>query len=93
MLHQLLVHKLKLLLDLLDYISADDVSKAVDDALYFTYAKTPDNTFLKKFVEISNSVPFITTGVLPFARFMANAVEFQFKHSPIGFGLLLFCIQ
>lgn len=75
--------------DLLDYISADDVSKAVDDALYFTYAKTPDNTFLKKFVEISNSVPFITTGVLPFARFMANAVEFQFKHSPIGFGLLL----
>lgn len=75
--------------DLLDYISADDVSKAVDDALYFTYAKTPDNTFLKKFVEISNSVPFITTGVLPFARFMANAVEFQFKHSPVGFGLLL----
>lgn len=75
--------------DLLDYISADDVSKAVDDALYFTYAKTPDNTFLKKFVEISNSIPFITTGVLPFARFMANAVEFQFKHSPVGFGLLL----
>lgn len=75
--------------DLLDYISADNVSKAVDDALFFTYAKTPNNTFLKKFVEISNSVPFITTGVLPFARFMANAVEFQFKHSPIGFGLLL----
>ena len=75
--------------DLLDYISADDISKAVDDALYFTYAKTPDNSFLKKFVEISNSIPFITTGVLPFARFMANAVEFQFKHSPIGFGLLL----
>jgi hypothetical protein len=75
--------------DLLDYISADDVAKAVDDALYFTYAKTPDNTFLKKFVEISNSIPFITTGVLPFARFMANAIEFQFKHSPVGFGLLL----
>ena len=75
--------------DLLDYISADDVTKAVDDALYFTYAKTPDNTFLKKFVEISNSIPFVTTGVLPFARFMANAIEFQFKHSPVGFGLLL----
>lgn len=75
--------------DLLDYISADDVAKAVDDALYFTYAKTPDNTFLKKFVEISNSIPFVTTGVLPFARFMANAIEFQFKHSPVGFGLLL----
>lgn len=75
--------------DLLEFISADDVARAVDEALYFTYAKTPDNTFLKKFVEISNSIPFITTGVLPFARFMANAIEFQFKHSPVGFGLLL----
>jgi len=75
--------------DLLDYISADDVSKAVDDALYFTYAKTPDNTFLKGFVNIMNSVPFFTTGLVPFARFMANAMEFQFKHSPFGFGMLL----
>ena len=75
--------------DLLDYISADDVSKAVDDALYFTYAKTPDNFFLKKFVEIANAIPFITTGLFPFARFMANAIEFQFKHSPIGFAALL----
>jgi hypothetical protein len=75
--------------DLLDYISADDVSKAVDDALYFTYAKTPDNFFLRKFVDISNSIPFITTGLFPFARFMANAIEFQFKHSPLGFAALL----
>jgi len=75
--------------DLLDYISADDVSKAVDDALYFTYAKTPDNFFLRKFVDISNSIPFITTGLFPFARFMANAMEFQFKHSPLGFAALL----
>jgi hypothetical protein len=75
--------------DLLDYISADDVSKAVDDALYFTYAKTPDNEMLRGFVNLMNKYPFLTTAVFPFARFMANAVEFQFKHSPAGFGMLL----
>ena len=75
--------------DLLDYISADDVAKAVDDALYFTYAKTPDNFFLRKFVDIANSIPFVTTGLFPFARFMANAMEFQIKHSPLGFAALL----
>ena len=83
------INKIGISDDLLDYISADDVSKAVDDALYFTYAKTPDNFFLRKFVDISNSIPFITTGLFPFARFMANAIEFQFKHSPLGFAALL----
>ena len=83
------INKVGLNDDLLKYLSPDDISKAVDDSLYFTYAKTPDNKFLKSFVDISNSIPFVTTGVLPFARFMANAIEFQFKHSPVGFGLLL----
>lgn len=83
------INKVGLNDDLLKYLSPDDISKAVDDSLYFTYAKTPDNKFLKSFVDIANSIPFVTTGVLPFARFMANAIEFQFKHSPVGFGLLL----
>ncbi len=83
------INKVGLNDDLLKYLSKEDITKAVDDSLYFTYAKTPDNKFLKAFVDISNSIPFVTTGVLPFARFMANAVEFQFKHSPVGFGLLL----
>lgn len=75
--------------DLLKYLNASDIEKAVDDALYFTYAKTPDNKLLKGFVDIANSVPFITTGVFPFARFMANAIDFQFRHSPLGFLKLL----
>ena len=65
-------------------ITKDDIQKAVDDALEFTYAKTPDNTLGKKFVELSNSIPFLTTGLIPFARFMANAMKFQFEHSPLG---------
>ena len=75
--------------DLLKYLNASDIEKAVDDALYFTYAKTPDNKLLKGFVDFANSVPFITTGVFPFARFMANAIDFQFRHSPLGFLKLL----
>jgi len=65
-------------------ITQDDVSNAVDESLAFTYAKDPENEFGKRFVDFANSVPFITTAVFPFARFMTNAMEFQFKHSPLG---------
>ena len=65
-------------------ISEADVTKAVDDALTFTYAKTPDNSLMKGFVNFVNKSPFILTGLMPFPRFMANAIEFQYKHSPLG---------
>jgi hypothetical protein len=65
-------------------ITQDDVSKAVDESLSFTYAKDPENDFGKFFVNFANSVPFVTTAIFPFARFMTNAMEFQFKHSPLG---------
>ena len=83
------INKVEINEDLLKHLKGADIEKAVDDALYFTYAKTPDNKFLKSFVDIANSIPFVTTGIFPFARFMANAIEFQFKHSPIGFGMML----
>lgn len=83
------INKVEINEDLLKHLDASDIEKAVDDALFFTYAKTPNNKALKAFVDMSNSIPFVTTGLIPFARFMANAIEFQFKHSPVGFGLLL----
>ena len=83
------INKVEINEDLLKHLNASDIEKAVDDALFFTYAKTPNNKALKAFVDMSNSIPFVTTGLIPFARFMANAIEFQFKHSPVGFGLLL----
>ena len=83
------INKVEINEDLLKHLNASDIEKAVDDALFFTYAKTPNNKALKAFVDLSNSIPFVTTGLIPFARFMANAIEFQFKHSPVGFGLLL----
>lgn len=68
----------------MENISASDIEKAVDDALQFTYAKTPKEGIGKRFIELSNSIPFVTTAVFPFARFMTNAMEFQFRHSPLG---------
>ena len=65
-------------------IKKSDVERAVDDALYFTYAKTPDGKLAKGFVDFVNSVPFVTTGLMPFPRFMANAIQFQYRHSPLG---------
>ena len=75
--------------DLLKYVNKADIEKAVDDALYFTYAKTPDVPIVKGLVDIVNKAPFLLTGVIPFPRFMANAIAFQFRHSPLGFSALL----
>jgi len=75
--------------DLLKYVNKADIEKAVDDALYFTYAKTPDVPIVKSLVDAVNSMPFFATGIIPFPRFMANAIAFQFRHSPLGFSALL----
>ena len=75
--------------DLLKYVNKADIEKAVDDALYFTYAKTPDVPIVKKLVDGVNAYPFLLTGIIPFPRFMANAIAFQFRHSPLGFSALL----
>jgi|DEB0MinimDraft_6_1074348.scaffolds.fasta_scaffold03096_4 hypothetical protein len=68
----------------MQFIAKGDVEKAVNDALEFTYAKMPESKLGKAFIDFANSVPFVTTAVFPFARFMTNAMEFQFKHSPLG---------
>jgi|11BtaG_2_1085332.scaffolds.fasta_scaffold04535_1 hypothetical protein len=75
--------------DLLKYVNKADIEKAVDDSLYFTYAKTPDNKIIKPLVDFVNNLPFVLTGVIPFPRFIANALAFQFRHSPLGFASLL----
>ena len=84
------INKVGISNDLFKNISKVDIEKAVDDALYFTYAKTPDVPIIKHLVDAVNSSPFLLTGVIPFPRFMANAIAFQFRHSPLGFSALLF---
>lgn len=59
--------------------------RAVDDALDMTFASMPKNSIAKGFIKTVENLPFVPgigTGEFPFARFMANAITFQFRYSP-----------
>ena len=71
-------------------ISKADIEDAVDTALEFTYSKTPPpDSVMGGAVNFINKLPFVLTSVIPFPRFMANALKFQFEHSPLGAATLL----
>jgi hypothetical protein len=73
------------------------LKRAVDDAFKDTFAYSP-NEFIKsysafedvfesagaKFVKGAEAIPGSTL-VIPFARFITNAIAFQYKYSPLGF--------
>lgn len=70
-------------------IPTDVAKKAVDDALSMTFANMPTNPVVKglvKTVEMLPFAPIIGTGAFPFARFMANAISFQYRYSPMSLG-------
>jgi len=82
----------KLDLDMYDYIANNKpiptqvLVQATDDALEMTFALMPQKgTVLRAFVDVAESIPFATTFVFPFARFMADAMAFQYKYSPLNF--------
>ena len=82
----------KLDLNMYDYIANNKpiptqvLTKATDDALEATFALMPHKgTVLRTFVDAAESIPFATTFVFPFARFMADAMAFQYKYSPANF--------
>jgi len=61
--------------------------KAVEEALAITFANKPKQGLAKHFIELVEKLPFapvIGTQAFPFARFMANAMSFQFRYSPIN---------
>ena len=61
--------------------------KAVEEALSMTFANKPKQGLGKHFIELVEKLPFapvIGTGAFPFARFMANAISFQFRYSPVN---------
>lgn len=76
-------------------IDRADIQKAVDRALEMTWGKD-FSPFAEgaegvagKFIRFVNSVPFVTNAVVPFPRFLMNAIKFQFEFSPLGFLKLL----
>lgn len=59
------------------------LDKTIDDALYFTFQQGPRNDVSRAFINLSSSVPFVTSSLIPFPRFIANALRFTYEHSPV----------
>ena len=59
------------------------LDRAVEDSLYFTYQASPKSPMGNLLVQGANKLPFLTTSVIPFPRFLANAMRFTYEYSPI----------
>lgn len=59
------------------------LDRAIEESLYFTYQRTPDNPTAKALINLANSVPFVTSSFVPFPRFIANALRFTYEYSPL----------
>lgn len=58
----------------------EDIAK---EALYFTFQRDPASGVGKAFVSLMHSVPFLTTSLVPFPRFIVNAMRFTYEYSPL----------
>jgi len=64
--------------------------KALNSTLDYTYSARPKpNSFADLFVRMVEKGGLPLATVMPFPRFMVNAMKFQFDHSPAGFFRLL----
>ncbi len=69
-------------------------AKALDDTLGFTYSSKSEvadkfSDMLDKMGKVGTVARVVGTTVMPFPRFMMNALKFQFDYSPAGFTKLL----
>jgi uncharacterized protein YoaH (UPF0181 family) len=61
-------------------IPVDILRKGVDDALEFTFSKTPTEGLGLAFVKGVEAARPVSTVVFPFARFLVNATKWTWKH-------------
>jgi len=66
-------------------ISEDIMTRAVDDALKFTFSDSPKGKAGKWLVDTVNSGRPFTTFFIPFPRFLVNSMKFNMEYSPLGF--------
>lgn len=59
------------------------LDKAIEDSLYFTYQKSPDSPVVRALIDGIHKAPFLTTSLVPFPRFIANAMRFTYEYSPL----------
>src|SRR3990167_1215163 len=68
----------------LEKLGMDDFEKAVNEALEWTYSKSPDRgSFGDAIMRAYKAMPPLST-VNPFPRFMTNAIKFLYDYSPAG---------
>tara|TARA_E500000318_G_C3567180_1_gene216194 strand:- start:341 stop:4219 length:3879 start_codon:yes stop_codon:yes gene_type:complete len=58
------------------------LTEAFEEALYFTYQKTPNSAAAKALINSVHKLPFLATSFVPFPRFIANALRFTYEYSP-----------
>ena len=58
------------------------LDRAIEEALYFTYQASPKSELGQLLIKGANRLPFITTSLVPFPRFLANAMRFTYEYSP-----------
>lgn len=54
--------------------------KGVDDALLFTFSKSPTDAVGSSFIKVVEATRPISTVAVPFARFMTNAMRWTWRH-------------
>lgn len=59
------------------------LKNAIDEALYFTYQKQPDNELGQFLIKAVHRVPFLGTSFMPFPRFIVNALRHTYEYSPV----------
>lgn len=78
-------------LDLVDVLKKSDYDKitddmfreAVEEAYKFTYQSSNVGPVGKLAIKAQQKVPFLISSFMPFPRFVANQLKFQYEHAPL----------
>jgi hypothetical protein len=74
----------------LNLLRSSDIAVAIDKALETTFSKDFNiskggfDAFAGRIIGIINNAPFLLTNIIPFPRFLMNAIKFQYDYSPLG---------
>lgn len=74
----------------LNLLRSSDIAVAIDKALETTFSKDFNiskggfDAFAGRIIEVINNAPFLLTNIIPFPRFLMNAIKFQYDYSPLG---------
>ena len=66
-----------------DKITDDMFREAVEDAYKFTYQSSDVGPVGRFAINAQQKVPFLISSFMPFPRFVANQIKFQYEHAPL----------